>query len=176
MIKIAFTFPVENITERYIEFIRIALRSQWSRVSLVASEVDTSALRQLIRHNAKDLLLKLLDVILDYNKNDESTREKYSSLIDEYWLNDMLERYKTSIAQLCAVQAAEVALNKMRGIVSEDTEQFHVIMITTIEDHPQMHFPNNYQYRLVRFVRDMCELAEPQKLMVCPHKGYHFLS
>ncbi len=164
MIKIAFTLPVENITEGYIEFIRTALRSQWSRVSLLASEVDTSALRQLIHHNAEGLLLKLLNVILDYDKNDQSTREKYSSLIDEYWLNDMLEKHKIGIAQLCAVQAAEVALHKIRGIVSEDTGQFNIAMITTIEDHPQMHFPNNYQYRLVRFVRDMCELAEPQKL------------
>ncbi|MFC2069793.1 hypothetical protein ACFLTB_01285, partial [Chloroflexota bacterium] len=164
IIKIAFTFPVEHIKERYIEFIRTALRSQWSRVSLVASEVDASALRQLIRHKAKDLLLKLLDVILDYDKNDKSTREKYSSLIDEYWLNDMLEKYMAGIAQLCAVQAAEVALNKIRGIVNEDAEQFNVIMITTIEDHPQMHFSNNYQYRLIRFVRDICESEEPQKL------------
>ncbi len=164
MIKIAFTFPVENITEGYIEFIRTALRSQWSRVSLVASEVDTSALRQLIHNNAKELLLKLLDVVLDYQKKDKSSGEKYDSLIDEYWLNDMLEKHKTGIAKLCAVQAAGVALTKIHGIINEDTEQFHAIMITTIEDHPQMHFPNNYQCRLVRFIRDMYELAEPHQL------------
>lgn len=164
MVKITFAFPVENITEGHIEFIRTALRSRWSTASLVASEVDTSALRQLIHHNAKELLLKLLDVVLDYQKKDESSPEKYVSVIDEYWLNDMLEKHKTGIAQLCAVQAAGVALSKMRDIISEDARQFHAAMITTIEDHPQMHFPNNYQCRLVRFVRDMYGLAEPQQL------------
>jgi hypothetical protein len=125
MVKITFAFPVERITERHIEFTRTALRSRWSTASLVASEVDTSALRQLINHNAKELLLKLLDVVLDYQKKDESSPEKYVSVIDEYWLDDMLEKHKTGIAQLCAVQAAGVALTKMRGIISEDAGQFH---------------------------------------------------
>ena len=164
MVKIIFTFPVEKITEGHIEFIRTALRSQWSAVSLVASEVDTSALNQLIHRNAKELLLKLLDVVLDYQKKNISIGEKYVPIINEYWLNDMLEKHKTNIAKLCATQAAEVALRKMRDIISDDAEQFHAAMITTIEDHPQMHSPNDYQCRLVRFVRDMYGLAEPKQL------------
>ena len=164
MVKIAFTLPVENITEGHIEFIRTALQSPWSTVSLVASEVDTSALRQLINHNAKELLLKLLDVVLDYQKQDKSVGEKYVSIIDEYWLNDMLEKHKTNIAKLCATEAAEVAITKIRSIISDDAGQFHAAMITTIEDHPQMHFPNDYQCRLVRFVRDMYGLAKPKQL------------
>jgi len=164
MVKIIFTFPVEKITEGHIEFIRTALRSQWSAVSLVASEVDTSALNQLIHRNAKELLLKLLDVVLDYQKKNISIGEKYVPIIDEYWLNDMLEKHQANIAKLCATQAAEVALRKMRDIISDDAEQFHAAMITTIEDHPQMHSPNDYQCRLVRFVRDMFGLAEPNQL------------
>ncbi len=164
MVKIIFTFPVEKITEGHIEFIRTALRSRWGTVSLVASEVDTSALRQLIHHNARELLLKLLDVVLDYQKKDISIGEKYVPIIEEYWLNDMLEKHKTNIAKLCATQAAEIALRKMRGIISDDARQFHAAMITTIEDHPQMHSPNDYQCRLVRFVRDMYGLTEPNQL------------
>jgi len=164
MVKVIFTLPVEKITEAHIEFVRTALRTRWSTASLVGSEVGTTAFSHLINHNAKELLLKLLDVVLDYKKNDSRIPEKYSSIIDEYWLNDMLEKHKIGIAKLCAIQAAEVALTKMRGIISDDTEQFHAAMITTIEDHPQMHFPNDYQCRLVRFVRDMYELAEPHQL------------
>ena len=164
MVKIIFMFPVEKITAGHIEFVRTALRTRWSATSLVASELGTTAFRHLINHNAKELVLKLLDVVLDYKKNDNRIPEKYSSIIDEYWLNDMLEKHKTGIAQLCAVQAAGIALMKMRGIASEDAAQFHPAMITTIEDHPQMHSPNSYQCRLVRFVRDMYGLAEPQHL------------
>jgi hypothetical protein len=164
VVKIAFALPVANITEEHIEFIRTALRSRWSTASLIASVIDTSALRQLIHYNTKELLLKLLDVVLDYQKKDERSLEKYVSVIDEYWLNDMLEKHKIGIAKLCAVEAAGVALSKMRRILSEDASQFHAGWVTTIEDHPQMHFPNHYQCRLVRFVRDMYESAEPQQL------------
>ena len=164
MVKVIFTLPVERITESHIEFVRTALRSRWSAASLVGSELGTTAFGHLINHNAKELLLKLLDVVLDYKKNESRIPEKYSSIIDEYWLNDMLEKHKVGIAKLCAVQAAEVALTKIHGILSDDAEQFHAAMITTIEDHPQMHSPNDYQCRLVRFVRDMFELAIPQQL------------
>lgn len=163
-VKIIFTLPVERITGAHIEFVRTALRSRWSAVSLVGSELGTTAFGHLINHNAKELLLKLLDVVLDYKKNDSRILEKYSSIIDEYWLNDILEKHKVGIAKLCAVQAAEVALTKMHSILSDDAEQFHAAMITTIEDHPQMHFPNHYQCRLVRFVRDMYALTAPQQL------------
>lgn len=164
MVKVIFTLPVERITEVHIEFVRTALRSRWGATSLVGSELGTTAFGHLINHNAKELLLKLLDVALDYKKNDSRMPEKYSSIIDEYWLNDMLEKHKVGIAELCAVQAAEVALTKMRSILTDDAKQFHAAMITTIEDHPQMHFPNDYQCRLVRFVRDMYVLATPQQL------------
>lgn len=164
MVKVIFKLPVEKITEAHIEFVRTALRSRWRAASLIASELGTTAFGHLISHNAKELLLKLLDVVLDYQKNESRIPEKYPSIIDEYWLNDMLEKHKVGIAKLCAEQAAEVALTKMRSIISDDAEQFHAAMITTIEDHPQMHFPNDYQCRLVRFVRDMYELAEPYQL------------
>lgn len=164
MVKIIFTLPIGKITEAHIEFVRTALRSRWSSTSLVGSELGTTAFSHLINHNANELLLKLLDVVLDYKKNESGIPEKYSSIIDEYWLNDMLEKHKVGIAKLCAIQAAEIALTKMHGILSNDAEQFHAAMITTIEDHPQMHFPNHYQCRLVRFVRDMYVLATPQQL------------
>ena len=164
MVKVIFTLPVEKIVETHIEFVRSALRSRWSAASLVGSELGATAFDHLINHNAKELLLKLLDVVLDYKKNDSHIPEKYSPIIDEYWLNDMLEQHKVGIAKLCAVQAAEVALTKMHSIISDDAEQFHAAMITTIEDHPQMHFPNHYQCRLVRFVRDMYRLVAPRQL------------
>jgi hypothetical protein len=164
MIKIAFTLPIENISEGHIEFIRVALQSGGSGDSLIASEIDISAMCQLIRCNAKELLLKLLNVILDCEKQDRSIGKKHASLIDEYWLNHMLEKYKADIAKLCATQAAEVALTKMRGIISDDASQFHAAWINTIEGNPQMYSPNDYQCQLVRFVRDMYELAEPKQL------------
>lgn len=163
VVKMIFTLPVDGITEKHIQFVRTSLTSRWSATSLVGSELGTTAVPHLIELGAKDLLLALLNVILDYKKTDGAA-EKYKPLVDEYWLNDMLEKNKDGIAELCSVQAAAIALDRIRSIVAIDPREFHAAMITTIEDHAQMHFPNDYQCRLVRFVRDMHSMSDPGQL------------
>jgi len=164
MIRVIFAFPVNKLTDEHIEFVRESLHSKWRTVSIVASELGKTAFPQLINNNAKVLLLKLLDVVFDYEKKDKKSLEEYASIIDEYWLNDILEKHKPGIAKLCSIEAAEVALTKMRAITSEDPKQFHLAMIPTIEDHEQMHFPNRYECQLVRFVRDMYGSSDPEHL------------
>lgn len=164
VIRVIFTFPVDKLTDDHIEFVRESLHSKWRTVSIVTSELGKTAFPQLIKNDARELLLKLIDVVFDYEKKDKKSLDEYTSIIDEYWLNDLLEKHKPGIAKLCSIEAADVALAKMRAIVSEDAKQFHLARIPTIEDHEQMHFPNGYECQLVRFVRDMYGFSDPKHL------------
>jgi len=164
IVRIIFAFPIEKITEEHIEFIRTSLHSKWKMASLFASEIEKTAFPVLIQHEEKSLLLKLLDIVLDYQQKDEVGGKKYVSVIEEYWLNDILEKRKPGIAKLCATEAAEVALNKIRAVVDEDIGGFSTAMIPTIEDHPQTHFSNSYEGQLVCFVRDMYTVSNPKQL------------
>ncbi len=169
MIKIIFSLPIDKITENHIEFIRLALTSKWDTI-LVASEIGNTVLPKLLQAKVENLVLNLLDIILSYKKieeksyfDDKKTYE-YTSIMDEYWLEEVLQKHKQKIAELCGIDAARIAIGKIKKILEEDISQFNNIWIPTIEDHPQTNFPNRYECLLVHFVRDMFQLSEPQKI------------
>jgi len=155
MIKIIFSLPINKITENHIDFMRLALTSKWDN-TLIASEVGNTVLPKLLQEKAENLVLNLLDIILSYKKveeksyfDDKKTYE-YTSIMDEYWLKEALQNHKQKIAELCGIDAARIAIGKIKKILEEDN-----IWIPTIEDHPQTNFPDRYECQLVHFVRDM---------------------
>jgi len=167
IIKIIFTLPVEKIGERHVEFIRTALKPKWD-TTLIAAEIGKTVFPKLINGKAIGLILKLLDVIFDYKKIKKELGEnkiiEYTPIMGKYWLNEALKKHKPAIAKLCGIEAAKIAINKIKSIVKEDKSQFNNIWIRTIEDHPQTAFPDRYECQLVCFVRDMFEHSEPQKI------------
>jgi hypothetical protein len=163
VVKIIFTFPLKKITNEHLEFISISLKSKRG-TTLVAAEIGKTALPKLIDNEAKELILKLMDVIFEYQKADRETIDEYTSVMDKYWLNEALKKYKPAIAKLCGIEAAEIALNKMLAITNEDKSQFSNVWIPTIEDHPQTSFTDRYECQLVHFVRDMFERSEPDQI------------
>ncbi|GAV23531.1 SIR2 family protein [Carboxydothermus pertinax] len=169
LVKIIFSLPIEKITKDHIEFVRTALSSKWN-TTLVAAEISKTILPKLLDKKEDHLILQLLDVILDYRKIkkkplfDEKETYEYTSLMDEYWLKEALIKHKQIIAKLCGIEAAKIAIYKIKSIIKDDKSQFNNIWIPTIEDHPQTSFPERYDCQLVYFVRDMFELSEPQKI------------
>lgn len=162
IIKIFACLPKDRITNKYIEFIRVAIKSKWN-VKLIDAEIGEILLPKLIRNEAKEQVLNLLDLMLDYQA-DESIKDEYKSLIDEYWLNDALLKHKPAIAKLCGVEAAVKALEKIINITDKNKIHFTNIWIPTIEDHPQTDFRDRYECQLVHFVRDMLVLSEPTRI------------
>jgi len=169
MVKIIFSLPIEKITKGHIKFVRIALISKWD-TTLVASEIGTSILPKLVDKKAENLILQLLDVILDYKKiKKEFTfgeRESYEyiSIMEDYWLTDALKKHKLAIAKICGIEAAKIAIDKIKSIIKEDKSQFNNIWIPTIEDHQQTSFPDRYECQLVYFVRDMFKFSDPEQI------------
>jgi hypothetical protein len=179
MIKIIFSLPIDKITESHIEFIRLALNSEWI-AAWVVYEIDNTILPRLLQERAENLVLNLLDIILSYKKieeksyfDDKKTYEhtsiKYISIMDEstineYQLKETLQKYKQKIAELCSIKAARIAIDKMKIIIKEDKSKFDNMWIPTTEDHPQTISPERYECQLVHFVRDMFEFSEPHKI------------
>jgi len=163
LVKMISQIPLKEITQEHIEFIRTSLKSKGNR-TLVASEIGKYVLPNFINNEAKELVLKLIDVILDYQRNEEEAIDKYTSIMDEYWLKEALKKHKPAIARLCGIEAAEIALKKMLEITKEDESPFNYIWIPTVEDHPQTRFLDRYDCQLVHFVRDMFELSESNQI------------
>ena len=163
LIKIIFKLPINKITEKHVEFIRTIFQSK-EDTSLIASEIGRTVLPKLISNQAKELVLKLIDVIFEYQKTDKVITDKYTSLIDEYWLNEILKKHIPAIVKLCGIEVVEIVVKKIISITKEDKSQFSNIWIPTIEDHPQTNFPERYECQLVHFVRDMFELSKPDQI------------
>lgn len=159
-IKLIFYLPKDKITIDHINLISKALNSKWDS-SIIQSELSEAPIKKLIEYERKDLLLRLLDIILSFKKENGKYSDDYVSIMDEFWLNKILKDNNLLIAEFCALDAFKVALNKISNILDEDEFQFDYGAIPTIEDHPQSMFTEeDYKFLLVHFARDMFEYLE----------------
>lgn len=168
IIKIAFSLPIESISQKHVEFLRTALTSKWDTM-LIAGEISKTVFPKLIEGQDIELVLKLLEIIFDYKKENNSRGSKYTSIMDEYWLDKSLKKYKPAIAELCGIEAAKITIEKIKYLSQENDHTFNTIWIPTIEDHPQTRFSDRYECILVQFVRDMLQFSQPRaiKTLVC---------
>jgi len=156
-------FPIKYISAQHIQFIKDALRSSIGTF-LLDHGIGKLFLPKLIREGARDLIIELLDVILHYSKSDRGYIREYISVIDPYYLKEALDKNEKGISEICAVEAANVAITKMQEILREDKSQLDYLWIPAIEDHEQTSFPDGYECQLVHFVRDMLEAANPKEI------------
>ena len=163
LLEIISHFPIKCIGAQHIQFIKDALRPSIG-TSLLDHEIGKLFLPKLIREGARDLIIELLDVILHYSKSDRKYTREFISVIDPYYLKEALDKNKKGISEICAVEAANVAITKMQEILREDKSQFNCVWIPAIEDHEQTSFPDKYECQLVHFVRDMLEAADPKEI------------
>ena len=156
-------FPIEYISSRHIQFIKDALRpSIWT--SPLDHEIGRLFLPKLIMEGARDLIIELLNVILHYRKSDREHIREYISVLDPFYLKEALDKNKKGISEICAIEAADVAITKMHEILKGDKSQINYVWIPAIENHEQTSFPDKYECQLVHFVRDMLAAADPAEI------------
>lgn len=160
ILKIIFLFPDELITEDHIRWLGESIKTKWRATSLHA-EIGAIVLPKLLNSSDKGKLLFLLDEILNFQKSERPGTDKYEPYIEKYWLKKALTRHKEEIAKVCGIDAALVAINKMKLLLSKDDSGFFYMWIPTIEDHAQSRFPDKYETQLVHFVRDILTFSNP---------------
>lgn len=163
MLKIISTFPIEKIENQHIEFVRDALDSKWGS-TLIAAGISKTILPKLIEHESKELILKLLDVMFDFHKEDRTYGKEYQSIMEDYWLHEALKKHKSDIVRICGTDAADFAIEKMKSILQMNDAHFNNIWIPAIEDHPQNRHADKYECILVHFIRDTYEQSEASQV------------
>lgn len=148
-IKIMSKLPPKNITIDDIKNISNYLDVDGNK-TLIESEIGKSLLPNLIKAGEKEKVAGLLEIII---KNKWRNQEPIS-IIEEYWLNELIEKNKSEICNLLPFEAAKVFVNQIFLIISHDRKQFNNVWIAAIEDHSQNSFPDRYQNILVRATRD----------------------
>lgn len=162
-IKIIFLLPIERISEKHIDFIQTALASKFSSILLISSELEKTVIPYLIKQGAKEALLKTLKIILNY-KTDKAhpfSFLDFKSVIEDYWLSEILQKNGDKIIGICGISLAELLMDIMKDILQKDKNSFSYAVIHTIEDSDQNFLEGNYQLQLVRFLRRTLENLKP---------------
>lgn len=158
IIKVLFNLPIEYITVDHIRFIKTALLTN---PILISAEVMETVLPYLIRNNANELILVLLDIILDYNKRTTPLTTEYVSILDDYWLSELLKKFSRTIFDICGLQSTIIALSKIESITNEDKNKY-IASVITIEDSTQNLSRDSFEIQSVFFVRNTLMWAEPK--------------
>jgi hypothetical protein len=165
ILKAIFNLPIEYITTNHVRFIKVALLTN---PTLVSSEIIKTILPYLISEKAKSLMLELLKIILDYKRGRTPFFSGYVSILDNYWLNELLQKYKEKIFEICGLGGAYTAISKIESIINENATEYSIGAVVTIEDSSQNFSEDSYAIQMVFFVRDSLEhtCIEDVRLMV----------
>jgi hypothetical protein len=154
-IKIIANLPGQFVQVSDIEIIATFLESRWD-TTLVASEIGNNLLPTLLGHGEKEKSLKLFDIVTAVKWSNERGDFEPDSVIDTYWLKDLLERNKDRLANICPQEAAEVLISRIAEITERKPAEFNISEIAAIEEHPQNELhKDRFQNTLVRATRDL---------------------
>jgi hypothetical protein len=149
IVRIIFLLPLIKVTDHHFDFIRNVLKIYPDRI-LIAGEFGESIIPRLLKSENLGLLLKSLDIILDFEKSKSPTFEEYPSILGEHYLEVVLEKYSDKIISLCGIAAIDVALQKIKQIVTEDPDQFNTIWLPTLKENGE--FKERYDHQIIYLI------------------------
>ena len=153
VIKIICALPIERIEARYITFIGVALKSR-VETTLVHSAIGETVLPKLLDEGAKELTLLLLEDMLDA----EVIHGNIRAVMEEYWLWDALQKHEQTIAELCGIEAVQIACARIRALINEGAYSFNVIR--KIDSAPSDYPDRRYAELLVGFTANLLRSVE----------------
>ena len=153
VITIICTLPIEQIESRHITFVSTSLRSK-SGSTLMDSAIGDTVLPKLLDGGAKELTIALLEDMLDA----EVIYGNIRAVMEEYWLWDALQKHEQAIAELCSVEAVQIACTRIRALINEGAYSFNIIskIDSDLSDYPHRH----YAELLVGFTANLLRSVE----------------
>jgi len=139
------------------------LKTRWGNHTF-ARTLCEEFIPKLVRDQAKNLLLRLLEIILIYRREIKGLTDKYKSIIEEYILKDFLNKNKKDLAILCGKEVSLIGIKKIEEILKKDKYEFDIHSIWTIKDEEQPRSTDSYGYQIVRFVRDIYDQSNPEAI------------
>jgi hypothetical protein len=149
LIRIIFLLPLNLISDYYFKFIKNVLHIYHERI-IIAGEIGESIIPRLLDNNNQELVLKILDILLDFEKCSSPAFEEYPSVLGQYYLEVVLEKYSEKIIKLCGLSAIDIALKKIEQIVADDPSQFHNIWLPTLKENSE--FEERYDHQIIFFI------------------------
>ena len=149
--------PIDRIRPQHIAFMASGLKSI-QKYGLMDQEIGQTILPKLLDGGARELTLMLLAIILEARSVDREIRP----IMNDYWLEEALKKYGHTIANLCGVEAAQIALTQIRELAAEDSSVFH--FIHPLESDLSRLSRADYAELIVSFTNSIFQSAEPESI------------
>ncbi len=151
LIKIIDALPIDRIGRKHITFMGTVLKSSGGWVSM---EIGETILPKFLSEGEKGLSLDLLKVMFD-------------AKVVNHWirpgrLKEAIKQQEQAISELCGVETAQIALERIRTLVDEGTYLFD--FIERIETTPTYGPQQYYNELLVSFTCRLFHLAPPDSI------------
>lgn len=157
IIKIIGTLPIAELKRLHIDFIGTVLKSE-RRFGLVDQKIGEIILTKLLTGGKRELVLTLITIMLEV----ESLEPDLRTVMNDYWLEAALQAQTQAIANLCGIEAAQIALEKIRTIAVAN--RFVLGFIERVEsDLSHLSHPN-YAELVVSFTSAVFRFAEPDSI------------
>ena len=150
VIRIICALPIERIESRHLTFIGIALKSRVG-ATLVDSTIGKTVLPKLLTGGAKELTLILFEDMLDA----EVVHRDIRSVMGEHWLWDALQKCEQAIAELCGIEAVQIACARIRALIDQGAYSFNII--SKIDSTPSDYPHRRYAELLVGFTSGLLQ-------------------
>lgn len=158
IIKVAFQLPINKIKQEYVDFVEIVLSTRWDPL-LISNQISEKILPYLIDNKSKKILLDLLDIILDFKFDEKTYFSKFKSIIGEYYLSQIVEKYWNKLIEICGLELYDILVEKIKKIISIDKNSFSSIV--TIEESSQ-NLSDDYKTILIGLLRDLLVNEQPK--------------
>jgi len=154
-IKILANLPSQIVQIGDIEMIGTFFESRW-KSTLVGPEIGGNLLPALLRSNEKEKSLALFNIVTAVKWEKSIGELEPNSIIDTYWLNDLIERNREGLANICPQEAGELLISRIAEITEQKPTEFNIFEIAAVEEHPQNELhKDRYQNILVSATRDL---------------------
>ena len=157
-IKIIGTLPIDRLKPQHITFMGTALKSKW-KYGVIDQEIGQTILPKLLDGGSRELALALLKIMFEVS----SVEGRIRPIISEYWLEDALKKHGEAIANLCDVEAAQIALTQIRALAAAGTSVFHFIQRVESDLSRLLHA--GYTELLVNFTSSIFQFTEPASIV-----------
>jgi hypothetical protein len=154
IVKLVSCLPQNKLAEKHIDFVGMIAETKW-KSTLVPVELKDGLIPRLLSIKAKDLLLRLMGIILNFKVVSEGGRKQCEAIFDHFWLKKTLDQHAEAIGQLCGVSAADIGITRINRLAERDESEFSVWRIPCVENHEQRIVDDTYAYLVVDFVRDV---------------------
>ena len=158
-------FDLKYLKLKHIEFMNQAIHRH-KQHSLVVSEIRKTFLVKVLQCS-QAMIDEFYKVLFSYEISEREYSDKFVSLVEEYWLKDLIER---SLKLLTPEQAYSIGiylLHQLEEMTKIDYWTFSTIKIPSIEESEQRRdYDRSISTVLVDFIRDLFEMQEPSKIKI----------